>query len=82
MVESTVYNEFVAAREARAENKGQRQALQATLLRIFKRKWVSEPPTDLTRKIEAEENSARLQEWVDEAVLASSIQAFRLATGL
>ena len=84
IVESTVYNEFVAAREARAETKGeakgQRQTLRDMLSRILRKKWEVEPSETVARKIEAEDNVALLQEWVDEAIFAQSFEAFRKTT--
>ena len=97
-MESTVFNEFAAAREARAlargrlegeakgkmegEIEGRRQALHSMLMRVLKKRWKQEPPADLIQRIEAEENEAKLQSWMDEAVTAKSFAAFRKTAGL
>ena len=58
------------------------KALRSTLSRVLTKRWKQEPPPDLTRRIEAEEDRATLQNWVDEAVTAKSFAAFRKAVGL
>jgi hypothetical protein len=70
--------EWIAEGEAKGEARGEAKAL----LRVLARRFPPGAPADMVAAIQAMRDLARLEAWVDAAVTADSLEAFRQAAGL
>jgi hypothetical protein len=79
MRESTVINEWIAEGRTEGRAEGQREAQRADLLRVLRGRFNAPVPDDVTAAIQAASDLDVLGRWLDIAVRADSLDAFRAA---